>query len=354
MDSVVRRIHAGSSPLARGTRRRRACYKRVIRFIPARAGNTRMRVSRRFFSSVHPRSRGEHYVVDPAHGRLYGSSPLARGTPVGGSGEGVDDRFIPARAGNTAAPWASARTPTVHPRSRGEHVMLINQTNLQAGSSPLARGTHPPERRHREDRRFIPARAGNTRRRRAVAPLRQRFIPARAGNTTNRRILGSELPVHPRSRGEHVGVGVEVRARAGSSPLARGTQSISRRRRLRARFIPARAGNTCGPPCCTSPRPVHPRSRGEHRIVGKRKVMVVGSSPLARGTLTHVAGRHLAERFIPARAGNTGCDVQIESRGAVHPRSRGEHSRSRAMSQHAAGSSPLARGTPTPFDRLQC
>ena len=70
----------GSSPLARGTpaRRRRRGARR--RFIPARAGNTTPVPRCRRARTVHPRSRGEH-DGDCWYWRAdTGSSPLARGT----------------------------------------------------------------------------------------------------------------------------------------------------------------------------------------------------------------------------------------------------------------------------------
>jgi hypothetical protein len=136
-----------------------------------------------------------------AHGG--GSSPLARGTPIGG------------RRGSS---WRS-----VHPRSRGEH-------------SPLP----------------------------SPAPAKARFIPARAGNTPTFAPRSMTASVHPRSRGEHQKMAFSVRAIVGSSPLARGTLARSSSVRSVGRFIPARAGNTSWP-CRSRPSaPVHPRSRGEH------------------------------------------------------------------------------------------
>ena len=70
----------GSSPLARGT----SCCFGVsplrIRLIPARAGNMHRAAEPRHFQPAHPRSRGEHVPVIFALERVFGSSPLARGT----------------------------------------------------------------------------------------------------------------------------------------------------------------------------------------------------------------------------------------------------------------------------------
>ena len=50
---------------------------------------------------------------------------------------------------------------------------------------------------------------------------------------------------------------------------------------------------------------VHPRVRGEHWIMEVRDVPMYGSSPRARGTLLECDAHDVANRFIPACAGNT-------------------------------------------------
>ena len=345
---------AGSSPLARGTPGRRARAGAPIRFIPARAGNTRGEAragntrgeaGEGEASAVHPRSRGEHDSRFALAQMSIGSSPLARGTLRGVAHPARVRRFIPARAGNTLAPLQLRADAPVHPRSRGEHKVGLTTGWRPAGSSPLARGTLRPIRPIAAPTRFIPARAGNTSgavgassrypvhpRSRGehaqhprLAHQRRRFIPARAGNTKQHRSPGGHSPVHPRSRGEHV-IGVQARTiMGGSSPLARGTRGWRRRGERPARFIPARAGNTRG--CGTAARcaAVHPRSRGEHNLRMAPVYTVHGSSPLARGTRLD-RGRDLVwPRFIPARAGNTPRMVASTAARPVHPRSRGEH-----------------------------
>src|SRR5690606_36627955 len=96
-----RPFFAGSSPLARGTRRLSVMNDQGVRFIPAGAGNT---IPDRCESSgfpVHPRWRGEHERKGPVTPGLCGSSPLARGTPRRVVKPQPDFRFIPAGAGNT-------------------------------------------------------------------------------------------------------------------------------------------------------------------------------------------------------------------------------------------------------------
>ena len=73
---------------------------------------------------------------------IFGSSPLARGTPGAvGSPYGAG-RFIPAGAGNTHRRPVVCERVSVHPRWRGEHRVAMLSVLVVLGSSPLARGTH--------------------------------------------------------------------------------------------------------------------------------------------------------------------------------------------------------------------
>ena len=226
MDDGMTGGPTGSSPLARGTPRVVRCPALGLRFIPARAGNTRPITRRPLGTAVHPRSRGEHGVAPAQGDRISGSSPLARGTRHERIGLRLAVRFIPARAGNTRGVASCARPGAVHPRSRGEHVARRVRPVDVPGSSPLARGTRPT--------RSCRTRTG-------------RFIPARAGNTAWLALADTAKTVHPRSRGEHVVLDHAQNLETGSSPLARGTRRRERLQRLRQRFIPARAGNTSSP-----------------------------------------------------------------------------------------------------------
>ena len=283
--AAMRRLtRSGSSPLARGTRALGQPIEASRRFIPARAGNTGPPRCPCTGATVHPRSRGEHATEHRRPAPAAGSSPLARGTRRPSGREGVGVRFIPARAGNTRAEPARIYRAPVHPRSRGEHSRRRQDASGMTGSSPLARGTRDKPDRRRTTGRFIPARAGNTRYRRSPPPNKtvhprsrgehcgpgsgdqcafgssplargtptearrreylRRFIPARAGNTPPPRRGARPTPVHPRSRGEHAGRWIILQTVYGSSPLARGTRRWAGAVRAEHRFIPARAGNT--------------------------------------------------------------------------------------------------------------
>ena len=155
--------YTGLSPLARGTRKVAWGRLTVLRFIPARAGNTIFDFPSTLHKSVYPRSRGEHAVETSITTTKRGLSPLARGTHCLCHRYRHADRFIPARAGNTGTFSGRSRPPAVYPRSRGEHIRLLLRGVASNGLSPLARGTPQSGRLPVVAGRFIPARAGNTR-----------------------------------------------------------------------------------------------------------------------------------------------------------------------------------------------
>ena len=253
-----------------------------------------------------------------------GSSPLARGTPEKPFEVLEKNGLIPARAGNTIRSSRLGTISRAHPRSRGEHPRKEAARILPVGSSPLARGTPRP----------TPERVGFF-----------GLIPARAGNTLIIAHLPSRTGAHPRSRGEHCMMCPFTLNRAGSSPLARGTQTRRSRYRPAYGLIPARAGNTCVVPLSPTNQWAHPRSRGEHIKGIIDGVVQWGSSPLARGTPCKLTHRVHASGLIPARAGNTSVSFSVVSVIRAHPRSRGEHVTAICILVMAPGSSPLARGT---------
>ena len=152
----------GSSPLARRTRGILVHAGGGARLIPARAGNTSPSSGTVPLGSAHPRSRGEHVKAPKAFVKITGSSPLARGTLLCGVRRHASARLIPARAGNTPHARPRRYPSSAHPRSRGEHATATVHDLCLSGSSPLARGTHEPFPPSFFPPRLIPARAGNT------------------------------------------------------------------------------------------------------------------------------------------------------------------------------------------------
>ena len=133
--------HAGSSPLARGTRPETIQHAQACRIIPACVGNTPDWSSYPRDSGDHPRLRGEHMSLISPEMTISGSSPLARGTRLIISATVDLLRIIPACAGNTRLSGPTTRVERDHPRLRGEHQGDGRMTVPCMGSSPLARGT---------------------------------------------------------------------------------------------------------------------------------------------------------------------------------------------------------------------
>ena len=167
---------------------------------------------------------------------------------------------------------------------RGEHHRTRHMQGLLLGSSPRARGAHPAPLGHGRHRGIIPACAGSTR----SPGLRT----ARSGD-------------HPRVRGEHRGHRDHHRAGGGSSPRARGAQALEWAQGALDGIIPACAGSTSAPLVPLSPGRDHPRVRGEHISVSRRKRWRRGSSPRARGAPRPGPSRPPPEGIIPACAGST-------------------------------------------------
>ena len=111
------------------------------------------------------------------------------------------------------------------------------------------------------------------------------IIPARAGFTGIRAALALASEDHPRSRGVYLSEALRADLRGGSSPLARGLRTENLAQKIAALD--------------------HPRSRGVYKPTLSGSAGRPGSSPLARGLLRqHLISRHW-RRIIPARAGFT-------------------------------------------------
>ena len=211
-------------------------------------------------------------------------------------------RIIPARAGFTCRGTPKTVLGRDHPRSRGVYPVADPLATVTAGSSPLARGLHPPDAGH--------------------APAR-RIIPARAGFTRSSSLPGSPPADHPRSRGVYVARRRERMECSGSSPLARGLLEYAADRLERSRIIPARAGFTGRGEGLRRVAADHPRSRGVYSPRSIRCPIGPGSSPLARGLRSGPREGPQVRRIIPARAGFTPGRCFPCGPALDHPRSRG-------------------------------
>ena len=130
---------------------------------------------------------------------------------------------------------------------------------------------------------------------------------------------------HPRSRGEHSDKNSNIMAVVGSSPLARGTFRRSVGHTGGVRLIPACAGNIQTRRPTSSNGAAHPRSHGEHTVAQVIADLETGSSPLTQGTCPPAYFWFCVRRLIPARAGNISAESSTSPYESAHPRSRGEH-----------------------------
>ena len=320
---MTARHDAGSSPLARGLRRREEERRGRGRIIPARAGFTLEPDLGAEPAVDHPRSRGVYCATPWPRVPRPGSSPLARGLQREEYEYGAVGRIIPARAGFTTRWPTPAMSTSDHPRSRGVYAAALPGKWIDGGSSPLARGLLNAD---------------------TTTPPEPGIIPARAGFTTSSAVWPRRTADHPRSRGVY-GLRDDLRAAAaGSSPLARGLQDPHSDRRVHRRIIPARAGFTGVRGLQHGIPADHPRSRGVYVWSGAPISPIVGSSPLARGLLNIPGAYEPAVRIIPARAGFTRARRHRPARARDHPRSRGVYQSPKSQSAGTYGSSPLARG----------
>ena len=243
-ETAIYTIGLGSSPHTRGAPRRRRRHEDRRRIIPAYAGSTpvgRVAEMREAGSSPHTRGALPHLRLHVRHHRI-----------------------IPAYAGSTSAGHGKASRWWDHPRIRGEHLHVLLNARMDAGSSPHTRGALSGRVRGRFPGRIIPAYAGST------SILRRR-------NSTHRD--------HPRIRGEHF-QGRELRLRSeGSSPHTRGARPPRVVPRRKPRIIPAYAGSTIAGVLITAVPPDHPRIRGEHTRKTLTRADPAGSSPHTRGAL---------------------------------------------------------------------
>ena len=294
----------GSSPRVRGTHQPHRAGGGGRRFIPACAGNSRVRDAIVRVRPVHPRVCGELPNCGGFGAWPRTSSPRVRGTPPNPNPQTEKDRFIPACAGNSPPDKGKYPSWTVHPRVCGELPNTPASKSLACGSSPRVRGTHILERCILARHRFIPACAGNSR------PVLER---------------PSSFAVHPRVCGELPRCIMAEYTRTGSSPRVRGTHLTAVFMECAERFIPACAGNSYGADLDVA--------------------LSDGSSPRVRGTRRDPARRRRRQRFIPACAGNSAVALRRGEIVAVHPRVCGELSCSVVRISSFAGSSPRVRGT---------
>ena len=241
------------------------------RIIPAYAGNASTSTCCRVTSPDHPRVCGECTIHSVGPCFSIGSSPRMRGMRGCGPQLRRRGRIIPAYAGNALPPARRWPPPTDHPRVCGECRQRLLQVDWRVGSSPRMRGMLV----------------------RLCHQLpRHRIIPAYAGNATKPDRSPTHPTDHPRVCGECPAAAAPAKLRCGSSPRMRGMREAYRVLLQRDWIIPAYAGNARALLATAAFRADHPRGCGECCDCVHAADCTNGSSPRMRGMPQH--GGHAA------------------------------------------------------------
>ena len=166
------------------------------------------------------------------------------------------------------------------------------------------------------------------------------------GNTRSVFRVESVLTVHPHACGEHALLFRISIYLIGSSPRMWGTHYTSNWRIRYERFIPTHVGNTLSGMSCRLQFAVHPHACGEHWTTRSSPDAYGGSSPRMWGTPLWFRPRTAGLRFIPTHVGNTIISRVTCPPVAVHPHACGEHMTIEYWVSGGNGSSPRMWGTP--------
>ena len=273
---------------------------------------------------------GEHERDTSFMNEMVGSSPHVRGAPRFHEVLCGEFGIIPACAGSTRPRWSSLDASWDHPRMCGEHRPQRKAISAMPGSSPHVRGA-----------RTLLHRVGS----------REGIIPACAGSTFFPVGSGPHCRDHPRMCGEHLGPPLAISVPEGSSPHVRGALGSGDLSVQPYGIIPACAGSTITLNLSTSTGRDHPRMCGEHLESLNPTSPTQGSSPHVRGAHGHVSCHVGAIGIIPACAGSTHMDNDLNNMGRDHPRMCGEHGVDSFTAITAMGSSPHVRGAPNQLEQ---
>ena len=199
--TIIRNPRLGSSPRMRGKLRHHVPDVERSRIIPAHAGQTFGLTVRTGYGTDHPRACGANAANGANAVSHFGSSPRMRGKLADRFGSVENRRIIPAHAGQTGSVSGHVNAEADHPRACGANPSPDNIQSVGDGSSPRMRG----KLFHN-----------------CSVVCFVRIIPAHAGQTISSRWLFVALTDHPRACGANRPVPSLAEAEAGSSPRMRG------------------------------------------------------------------------------------------------------------------------------------
>ena len=173
----------------------------------------------------------------------------------------------------------------------------------------------------------------------------QGIIPAHAGLTRPKAVSTVLLWDHPRACGAHRQKQLRGILLQGSSPRMRGSLTDRRRNDISAGIIPAHAGLTSRITADINAPRDHPRACGAHRSENGWKRVRWGSSPRMRGSLSSGTVNVRVDGIIPAHAGLTYAIKKWNPEAKDHPRACGAHGDGATGASCKEGSSPRMRGS---------
>ena len=231
-DHGLFRYMVGLSPRVRGNRLRQVLIDRLQGSIPACAGEPESTIPANRLPLVYPRVCGGTSKRPIILSKEQGLSPRVRGNRGAGENDRPAERSIPACAGEPYPRCRSEGARKVYPRVCGGTLPPELLAALCQGLSPRVRGNPVTVKSRLLLTRSIPACAGEPRAETAFA-TGPAVYPRVCGGTWNS--CGKCLP------------------KTGLSPRVRGNRTLQPARKVRARSIPACAGE---PPSCAGTRPV--------------------------------------------------------------------------------------------------
>ena len=355
---------AGLSPRLRGNRQQLRGRHRPAGSIPAPAGEPKGPAGIFHRPPVYPRACGGTTTYTPPVGNEYGLSPRLRGNLLGMMLNCPITRSIPAPAGEPAGCLGMMALPMVYPRACGGTRDEKLEAELAEGLSSRLRGNPSELTPLALDDRSIPAPAGEPVGQQA-RPVRLSVYPRACGGTGTKalrnkyrnglspRLRGNQLrdflnPGQPRSIPAPAGEPCSLTALSASHwvyPRACGGTFCSCWDSLRTGGLsPRLRGNLCaGAPRCKNVRSI-PAPAGEPYFVLPARLLATvypracggtvpivpgnpfdpGLSPRLRGNRCQVPARRVCGRSIPAPAGEPTRRPRLDSSPTtVYPRACG-------------------------------
>ena len=323
---AVAQVKTGLSPRVRGNLPLHRWLHQRPRSIPARAGEPVCRMPAGIAVWVYPRACGGTFHFTVGFTRDPGLSPRVRGNqsavclPVSPFGS------IPARAGEPLTSVIICICLRVYPRACGGTPCLRHAGRSSTGLSPRVRGNLL----HDQD-----------------GDITGGSIPARAGEPPQQWMKYMTAWVYPRAcGGTHHDAPLHV-VQMGLSPRVRGNHRPAGGLWRRGGSIPARAGEPSSSGTGRDRPGVYPRACGGTSTATSSRRWTGGLSPRVRGNPETSFGAAIANRSIPARAGEPERRAPRWARRGVYPRACGGTANTPPSSQSRHGLSPRVRGNQT-------